>query len=142
MATEATTEAPEAYDALLDHYEQLSNVNSANMLLSWDQEVMMPEGGTPARSQQKSALSSLSHDLLTEDKVGDWLDELAEADLTDEQDAVVREIRREYERADRVPNDLVAEISEKTSGRSRSGRKRKRKTTSPSSRPSSRNSSS
>ena len=115
MATEATTEAPEAYDALLDHYEQLSNVNSANMLLSWDQEVMMPEGGTPARSQQKSALSSLSHDLLTEDKVGDWLDELAEADLTDEQDAVVREIRREYERADRVPNDLVAEISEKTS---------------------------
>jgi len=115
MATEATKETPEAYDALLDHYEQISNLNSANMLLSWDQEVMMPEGGTPARSQQKSALSSLSHDLLTEAKVGEWLDELADANLTGEQEAVVREIRREHERADRVPSDLVAEISETTS---------------------------
>jgi carboxypeptidase Taq len=76
---------------------------------------MMPEGGTPARSQQKSTLSSLSHDLLTEDKVGDWLDELEDADLNDEQTAVVREIRRAYERADRVPSELVAKISETTS---------------------------
>ncbi|NIB98422.1 carboxypeptidase M32 [Halobacterium sp. R2-5] len=115
MSTPATAEAPDAYEALLDHYEQISNVNAANSLLSWDQEVMMPEGGTPARSQQKSALSSLSHDLLTEEQVGEWLDELEDADLDDEQAAVVREIRRQYERADRVPSDLVAEISEKTS---------------------------
>jgi len=115
MSTQATEEAPDAYEALLDHYEQLSNVNAANSLLSWDQEVMMPEGGTPARSQQKSALSELSHDLLTDERVGDWLGELEDADLDDEQAAVVREIRRQYERADRVPSDLVAEISEKTS---------------------------
>jgi len=115
MSTQATEEAPDAYEALLDHYEQISNVNAAGSILQWDEEVMMPEGGTPARSKQKSALSSLSHDLLTEDKVGEWLDELDDADLTDEQAAVVREIRREYERADRVPNDLVAEISETTS---------------------------
>ena len=115
MATQATEEAPDAYEALLDHYEQITNLNSANMLLSWDQEVMMPEGGTPARSKQKSALSSLSHDLLTEDQVGEWLDDLGDAELTDEQAAVVREIRHDYERAANVPNDLVAEISEKTS---------------------------
>jgi carboxypeptidase Taq len=115
MSAQATEEVPDAYEALLDHYEQISNVNAATSLLSWDQEVMMPEGGTPARSQQKSTLSSLSHDLLTEDKVGDWLDELEDADLTDEQAAVVREIRRAYERADRVPSELVAEISETTS---------------------------
>ncbi|MFB6069115.1 MAG: carboxypeptidase M32 [Halobacterium sp.] len=116
MATEATAEdVPEAYDALLDHYETISNLNGANGILSWDQEVMMPEGGTPARSKQKSALSSVSHDLLTEDKVGEWLDELEDADLDGERAAVVREIRRQYERADRVPSDLVAEISETTS---------------------------
>ncbi|WP_232687260.1 carboxypeptidase M32 [Halobacterium zhouii] len=115
MATQATDEAPEAYENLLEHYEQISSVNDANGILSWDQEVMMPEGGTPARSKQKSALSSLSHDLLTEEQVGEWLDELEDADLTDEQAAVVREIRRDYERAAEVPNDLVAEISEKTS---------------------------
>jgi carboxypeptidase Taq len=115
MATQATKEAPEAYEALLDHYEQISSINDANMLLSWDQEVMMPEGGTPARSKQRSTLSSVSHDLFTEEKVGEWLDDLEDADLTDEQAAVVREIRREYERKAHVPSDLVAEISEKTS---------------------------
>ncbi|MUV60765.1 carboxypeptidase M32 [Halobacterium sp. CBA1126] len=115
MSTQATEEAPDAYEALLDHYEQLSNVNAASGILQWDQEVMMPEGGTPARSKQKSALSELSHDLLTDDQVGEWLDELEDADLGGEQAAVVREIRRQYERADRVPGELVAEISETTS---------------------------
>jgi carboxypeptidase Taq len=108
-------QAPDAYDALLDHYETVSGLGDAAGVLSWDQEVMMPEGGTPARSKQKSAVSTVRHDLLTDEQVAGWLDELDDADLTDEQESVVREIRRAHERAARVPSDLVAEISEKTS---------------------------
>jgi len=108
-------QAPDAYDALLEHYETISGLGDAAGVLNWDQEVMMPEGGTPARSKQKSAVSTVRHDLLTDQKVADWLDELDDADLTDEQESVVREIRRAHERAARVPSDLVAEISEKTS---------------------------
>jgi carboxypeptidase Taq len=116
MATDASgsaddRSAPDAYDRLLEQYKRVSNVNSAAGLLSWDQQVMMPEGGTPARSQQLSTLSSLSHELLTDDEVGDLLDELEDEDLTDEQSAVVREIRRQYDRAVSVPTDLVEEIS-------------------------------
>jgi len=119
MATEATaddtddaSDAPDAYDALLDRVQRWNAVGSASGVLGWDQQVMMPEGGTPARSKQLSALSSVHHDMVTDDETGELLDELDDADLTDAQAAVVREVRREYERADAVPVELVEEISE------------------------------
>jgi len=115
MATEATqTEPPAAYTALLDEITRYNAVESATEVLSWDQQVMMPEGGTPARSTQLSTLSSLSHELLVDGDVGTYLEELENASLTPEQQAVVREVRREYVRAARVPRDLIEEISTAT----------------------------
>ena len=114
MATDSSTES-DAYDELLSKVKRINNVSAASMLLSWDQQVMMPEEGTPARSQQLSALSAVEHDLLTDDAVGDLLDDLESQDLDSGQEAVVREVRRDYERAVRVPTDLVERISQKTS---------------------------
>ncbi|GAD53534.1 LOW QUALITY PROTEIN: thermostable carboxypeptidase 1 [Halarchaeum acidiphilum MH1-52-1] len=108
-------DAPEAYTALLDQYERVTALGGAQGVLSWDQQVMMPDGGNPARSKQLSVASGLSHDLLTDDVVGDALADLETADLTVEQDAVVREIERQYVRAERVPRDLVEEISQTSS---------------------------
>lgn len=104
-----------AYNEFVDHVQRLSNISHASRILSWDQQVMMPEGGTPARSQQVSTLSTLHHDLLTSDETADHLASLDEMDLNGDQSAVVREIRRQYERADRVPADLVEEISQTSS---------------------------
>ena len=118
MATEAAaddgngSDAPDAYDALLDRVRRWNTLGSAAGVLGWDQQVMMPEGGTPARSKQLSTISSIRHDMLTDEETGALLGELADADLTDEQAAVVREVRRDYERADAVPVELVGEISE------------------------------
>jgi len=106
---------PDAYAELLDHVQQLSYVADAGGLLRWDQQVMMPDGGTPARSKQQSALSTLHHDLLTDDDLADSLAELEAVDLEPEQQAVVREVSREHERARNVPRDLVERISETTS---------------------------
>ncbi|RJX44275.1 carboxypeptidase M32, partial [Halonotius aquaticus] len=115
MVTDATqAEPPAAYTALLDEINRYNAVESATEVLSWDQQVMMPEGGTPARSTQLSTLSSISHELLVDGDVGNHLDELDDASLTPEQQAVVREIRREYVRAARVPRDLIEEISTAT----------------------------
>jgi len=109
------TGADSTYEQFLDHVRQLTYVSDGSQVLQWDQQVMMPEGGTPARAKQSSALSALHHDLLTDDAVADWLDELADADLDADQQAVVREVRRQHERAARVPGDLVEEISEASS---------------------------
>ena len=111
MATQDAAAGSE-FEALEDRYARYSNLQNAARLLYWDQQVMMPEGGTPARSKQLSALSSVHHDMVTDDETGELLDELDGTDLTDEQAAVVREVRREYERADAVPVELVEEISE------------------------------
>ncbi|MFB6170370.1 MAG: carboxypeptidase M32 [Haloarculaceae archaeon] len=103
------------YEDLVERYERISYVRDAGGLLGWDQQVTMPEGGTPARSKQQSAVSAVSHDLLTDDETGALLESIEEARLDGDQRAVVREIRREYRRAVRVPGDLVEEISERTS---------------------------
>ncbi len=113
MAT--TTDSSETYEQFLAHVRQLHYVGDAGSVLQWDQQVMMPEGGTPARAKQSSALSTLHHDLLTDDQLGEWLDELDETELDAEQAAVVREVRRDHERAVRVPSDLVERISEASS---------------------------
>ena len=118
MATEAdpdAAETPDTYDQFIAHVEQLNYVGDAAGVLQWDQEVMMPDEGTPGRSKQLAALSTLSHELLTDDDVAEWLDELEDADLDPEQQAVVREVRRQHDRAVKVPSDLVQRISEATS---------------------------
>jgi carboxypeptidase Taq len=75
----------------------------------------MPEGGFPARSRQQSALSAVHHDLLTDEAIGELLDELSDADLGAGERANVREIRREYERSAGVPDDLVEEHARRSS---------------------------
>jgi len=104
----------ETYEAFLDHVRQYNYVGDASGVLGWDQQVMMPEGGTPARSKQTSALSTLRHQLLTDDDLADWLDDLDGA-VTGEKGAVVREVRRQHDRARSVPEDLVRRISETAS---------------------------
>lgn len=105
----------ETYEAFEQRVRRLTNVQNAAGVLRWDQEVMMPSGGTPARAQQLSALSAIGHELLTDDPMGEWLDTLADESLAGDQAAVVREVERKYRRADRVPTELVEEISEVTS---------------------------
>ena len=109
------TATGDTYEQFIDHVRRMTNVGNAAGLLNWDQQVMMPEGGTPARSQQTAALSAVHHEMLTDDALSDDLDDLEAAELDAEQAAAVREIRREHERATRVPGDLVEEISETTS---------------------------
>ncbi|MEF8937649.1 MAG: carboxypeptidase M32 [Halovenus sp.] len=105
---------PDVYEQFLDHVRRYNYLGDAGSVLGWDQQVMMPPGGTPARSKQSSTLSTLQHELLTDEQLGEWLGELDGA-VDDEKQAVVREVRRDHERANRVPEDLVERISEASS---------------------------
>ncbi|WP_254766554.1 carboxypeptidase M32 [Salinilacihabitans rarus] len=116
MSTDQARSAEgDAYEELESRVERIANVQNAAGVLRWDQEVVMPEGGTPARAKQLSTLSSVGHELLTADETGELLDELEGEDLSGERAAVVREVRRRYDRATSVPSELVEEISETTS---------------------------
>lgn len=94
------------------------DLRAASALLSWDQEVYMPEGGTRSRGQQSATLDRLAHIRLTSDETGRLLEELkpyAEQLEPDSNEArLVTVTSRLFDKKTRVPADLVAEIAKIT----------------------------
>jgi carboxypeptidase Taq len=94
---------------------EVSDLELANALLSWDQSTYMPPGGATARARQSATLSRLAHEKFTDPAIGHLLDDLQpyEASLPYDADdaALIRVTRREYERAVKVPPSFMAELS-------------------------------
>ncbi|MCW3031269.1 MAG: carboxypeptidase, partial [Solirubrobacterales bacterium] len=67
----------DALQRLRDRLAELADLASVEMLAVWDQLVMMPGEGAPARAHQLGTLARLSHERATSDEFGAWLDELA-----------------------------------------------------------------
>lgn len=104
-----------AWDRLLPRLQELTDLTSTASLLAWDQAVLMPPKGAPSRARSMATLDSLAHSRLTDPAIGELLSELdAEDDLEEVQRATVRELKREYERATKVPAKLVKELAEST----------------------------
>jgi carboxypeptidase Taq len=105
------------YALLLDHTRETALLSTSAAVLHWDQEVMLPPGGAEWRSRQLSLLARLAHERSTAPEVGAWLaaceadSTLAAAAADDLAAANVRELRRDYDRATRLPSSLVAELA-------------------------------
>ncbi|MFB6166964.1 MAG: carboxypeptidase M32 [Candidatus Nanohaloarchaea archaeon] len=104
-----------SYEEFMEIVEELGNVTEITELLHWDQEVEMPEKGVKARSRQLSTLARIKHRTLSSHELRQQLEGLEEDSLDGDQSAVVREIRREHERAREVPTSLMQRIAEKQS---------------------------
>lgn len=114
MALETPTKA---LAELKDYMQTLGDLSGAMSLLSWDTETKMPAKAAPFRARQRAALSTLLHRMSTDPKLGQWLEELepqAES-LSVEDKALLREVRRDYDQATKLPESLVRELSETTS---------------------------
>ncbi len=90
---------------------ELADLASLEMLAGWDQLVMMPSEGAPARAQQLGTLARLTHERATADEIGGWLAELDGQGLDAVDRDVVRLARRDWERARRVPTELAGELA-------------------------------
>ncbi len=92
---------------------EVSDINRAASILSWDQQVNMPPQGGEARGQQLATLSKISQEKFTSDEVGRLLEDLkrefADADLSSDDAAMIRVAARNYDKAKRVPPQFVAE---------------------------------
>lgn len=100
------------YDELIKLTKKAGLLGSANELLSWDQEVMMPKGGSEVRAMEMGAIAQVAHEIFTQPRVGELLSKIDESKLDEKQKANVREIRQDYERSKKVPNELVKEMAE------------------------------
>lgn len=114
---------PPSYRELQELSTELHHFHSILSLLHWDQETYMPAGGITARSQQISHLSALIHEKKTGRKFKDSLEKLVSLStgkikakgLSKAQQAAVREWRKDYLRADKLPASFIKTFSQVTS---------------------------
>ncbi|MEM9399060.1 MAG: carboxypeptidase M32 [Verrucomicrobiota bacterium] len=107
---------PEAYEKLLERLGQVALIHSSTSALSWDQETYMPEKAVGYRAQQIAYLSGQAHRLCTESEVGHWISTCEDHGFAEDstEGVNVREWRRSYDRATKLPTSLVEEMSQTT----------------------------
>jgi len=88
------------YDALVGRFKKLGHLQHAQTFLSWDQQVMMPNGGNAARSEALSELAGMGHELLTSPELSDWFASAEEEALTADQQVSLFEMRRQWQQAE------------------------------------------
>ena len=104
-----------AYESLTHHIRQTSLLGGVEAVLGWDERCMMPAAGTETRAEQITLLSGLIHERLTDPRIGEWLQTIdggtLAADPHGEAGATVRQIRRQYEKRNKLPKTLVEELA-------------------------------
>ena len=90
---------------------EVSDLNKAASVLSWDQQVNMPPGGSEGRGQQLATLGKIAQEKFTSDEIGKLLDDLKKEYAGGDSDdaAMIRVAVRNYDKAIRVPAEFVAE---------------------------------
>jgi len=102
---------------IFERARELAVINSAASALGWDQETFLPTAAHDHRAAQLSWLSARAHEMATSDA---WKSDLESAEAADSGtdpnlSANLRELRREFERATKLPVELVARESTATS---------------------------
>jgi carboxypeptidase Taq len=96
---------------LREHLAPLADLRGLLDLLSFDQETIMPKAGAAARGQQEATVRALLHEGMISDELGELLDTVAASGVNGDDAALVRVVRRDAEKARRVPTDLVTRIA-------------------------------
>ncbi|MEL0435497.1 carboxypeptidase M32 [Phycobacter sp. K97] len=102
-----------AFEQLMAYERDTQALAQISGRLGWDQETMMPRGAASQRGTEMAALEAVLHARRSAPQVGEWLEA---AKAPDEVGAAhLREIRRSYERAIKVPADLAKQLAQVTS---------------------------
>lgn len=103
------------YQRLIAEIKQISLLGSCASVLGWDKQTYMPKGGAGHRAEQLALLTGMIHERATAPQIGDWLSEIENSDLISDprsEAAVnIRELRRDYDRAIKLPQSLVEELA-------------------------------
>lgn len=102
-----------AYDDLMAFQRETEALGQVAGRLGWDQETMMPRDAAAQRGEEMAAMESVLHARRTAPQIADWLAEATPSD--DVEAAQLRQIKRSFERASKVPAKLASEIARVTS---------------------------
>ncbi|MEP6020321.1 MAG: carboxypeptidase M32 [Paracoccaceae bacterium] len=103
------------FDALMAFDRETRALGQISGRLGWDQETMMPHGAMEQRAEEMAAMEAVLHARRTDPRVGAWLAAIGTDVPDDVSRAKLREIRRSYDRANKVPADLAKTLARVTS---------------------------
>jgi len=105
----------QAYEQLAIELREIAVFGSISAVLSWDEQTFMPTGGTEHRANQSALVARISHERFTAPRIGELLATVEQSPLVvdAESDVAVniRETRRDFDRATKLPASLVEEMS-------------------------------
>ena len=106
----------QAYSELVRRSKEIGLVNSCAAVLGWDHQTYMPRKGSLLRGEQLALLAELAHQKATDPRLGECLHvvEGSPFPVDSPEMAKVREWRRAFDRATKIPADLVAELARVT----------------------------
>jgi carboxypeptidase Taq len=111
-------DSDQTYEQLIRRIKEYHLLNSCGSMLGWDERTYMPRQGSAHRAEQMALIARLTHEMLTAPEIGRLLEETEKSALVREPDSVpavnIREIRRLYNRAVKLPKELVEEIARVT----------------------------
>lgn len=103
------------YNRLMEKAKELVILMSAESIVSWDMETMMPPKGINLRSQQLSLLSVIEHKMSTDPEIGALLQKIKRTPEIDKLGEVQKRnvylIQKRYNEQTKLPEELVAEIA-------------------------------
>lgn len=101
-------------DELVQKLNTISDLEALGALASWDQQTAIPMEANDVRGYQMATLQGIIHEYWVAPRLGELLKELSDvvagATFTDADRGLVRVTQHYYERASKLPRDLVEEI--------------------------------
>ena len=102
-----------AESELRERLAEIADLSSVGSLLGWDRETQMPAAGAAARGEVSATVERIAHDRLADPALGELLDTVA-AQTDGEGAAIARVVRRDHDRAVRIPSELTAQMARAT----------------------------
>ena len=103
------------YETLMKKSKELAVLQSAESIIGWDMETMMPPKAIALRSEQFSLLSTIEHKMSTEPEIGNLLGKIMHhrdySQLKEPQKRNVYLIKKHYDEQTKLPEQLVAQIA-------------------------------
>ena len=103
---------------LLERVHEIADVRDTLALLEWDQQVNMPHEANQVRGPQQATMQAIAHERLTAPRIGELLQALEArvkgSGYTDTDRGLVRQARRLYDQATKLPTAFVKELAEVT----------------------------
>src|ERR1700687_105531 len=108
----------QAYAELIRRVKEARLLESCAGVLGWDERTYMPREGSAHRAEQIALLARMTHEMVTAPEIGELLGTVEQSPLIRDPESGpavnAREIRRNYDRAVKLPKTLVEEIARTT----------------------------